>query len=770
MDDGPSRSQVAERSLLARWGRFVYRHRVGVLAASVLLCLLSGASLLKRGVLANVPSISAESGKALKLMEQELPHPTLHTFSLIFESHELKADDPRFRAAAEQLLGRLERDRRVVSVRSPYSVADVVAPTYIGKSGHRILAVVALADDPRVATTAFAAMKPELTAPPLTVRVTGEMAVNYDFDNLLVADMRHVEMIALPLALLVLLIVFRSVVASLLPLGVGGLAVLGGVAGVYSLARITNVSQYALNVVSMVGLGVAIDYSLFIVSRFREELERGSSVELAVARTLGTAGRAVLYSGVAVAAGLIGFLFFRAIYLDKVGLSGALVVGLAVLYSLTLLPALLAILGPRVDWGRLPFAGRRLSAGFWHALARWVMRRPVGVLVPTVVLLILAGSPFLGIQLAGSDVNTLPPRAESRQAHELLQREFPAHDPLQTIVLAYFKDGNPLSRDRANALYDLARRIGTLPHVADVQGVVAPDKRLGREEQIALLAMPKLMMPDDLKDAISETVGEHVVLLSVANAAAATSRDRADLVRAIRSWKTVADGEILVTGLPAMDVDQGDYIRRRSPPAIALVMGLTYLVIFLLLGSVLLPLKAVLMNVMSLTASFGALVWIFQDGHLAGLLHFHPGPIEPALPIVLFCLVFGLSMDYEVFLLSRVQEEYERTGETAKAVAEGLERSGKLITGAAAIMVVVFAAFGFAEAVPVKAVGLGMAIAVALDATVIRVLLVPAIMRLLNGLTWWAPGPLRRFYHNLGLGEATRRRRRARAAGGPLAK
>jgi RND superfamily putative drug exporter len=380
------------------------------------------------------------------------------------------------------------------------------------------------------------------------------------------------------------------------------------------------------------------------------------------------------------------------------------------------------------------------------------MRRPVGVLVPTLALLAFAVVPFFHIQMWTSDVTMLPKHDEARLAHELQRHEFPVHDPMQIIVLAKFKDGKPLQRDRAAGLYDLAKKVSRLPHAARLQGVMVPDSRLGRSEQVALLAMPKLMMPDDLKDALDETVGEHIAIFTVTTSTDSTSADRAALVRAIRAQGPVADGQLMVTGLSAMDVDQGDYIRRRTPLALALVMVLTYVALFLLLGSVLLPLKAVLTNIMSLSASFGAIVWIFQDGHLAWLFDFQPAPIEPALPIILFCLVFGLSMDYEVFLLTRVQEEYELHGDTTRAIANGLERSGKLITSAAAIMVVVFAAFLFGSVVPIKAIGLGLAIAVALDATVIRVLLVPAAMRLLGRLNWWAPGPLARLYRRVGLG------------------
>jgi len=383
------------------------------------------------------------------------------------------------------------------------------------------------------------------------------------------------------------------------------------------------------------------------------------------------------------------------------------------------------------------------------------MRRPVGILAPTLLLLVLAGWPFLRVQLNTSDVTILPPSAESRRGHEMQRNEFPVHDPMQIIVLVNFEQGQPLDKSRIPALYDFAKRVKGFPHTDRVLGPVAPDPRLRRDDQIALLSMPRMMMPDALKEALDETVGEHIVIFTVVTSRNATAADRAALVRSIRGLGTVGDGKVMVTGLPAMDVDQGEFIRERTPLALALVMCLTYVSLFLLLGSVVLPLKAVVANLLSLSASFGAIVWIFQDGHLSDLLSFQPGPIEPALPVVLFCLVFGLSMDYEVFLLTRIQEEYEIHGDTQRAIAFGLERSGRLITSAAAIMVVVFAAFVFAQVVPVKAVGIGLAIAVALDATIIRVLLVPAAMRLLGWLNWWAPAPLATLYHRIGFGGLT---------------
>ncbi|HEY3354057.1 MAG TPA: MMPL family transporter [Polyangia bacterium] len=751
-DLAPPPVAPAPEALFPRLGRWAYRRRRAVLWASGALFVLSLAGVVTGGRLANVLAGSTEAGRALTLVQKELPQAGGHAFTLVLGSKDLSVTDARFRAAAEAALAPARADGRVQLVQTPWDAPEPVRRALMGADGRHALVNVTLGTDPREASLAFGELRPKLRSDTLTLVATGELATDHDFDTMLFEDLKRVEYVALPLALLVLVLVFRSLVASLLPVGVAGLAVLGGLAGVFALNRVMNVSQYALNIVSMVGLGVAIDYSLFIVTRFREELAAGASVEDAVAVAVGTAGRAVLFSGVAVVVGLGGLLFFHGIFLDTVGLAGSLVVALAVLYALTFLPALLGVLGTRVDAGRLPLPRALSTDGLWHRIAVGVMRRPVVVLVPTLAVLVLAGWPFGRVQLAASDVNILPHHAESRHGRELLVRHF-GEDPTPLLVVAHFTAGSPLTRARIEQLHAVGRRIAALPRVARVQSVVSLPE-LGAEEHTTLLTMPRLMMPRDLRDAIDESVGESIVLLAVNAARGATPTERMAIARGIRGFGGLAGGELLVTGLTAIDLDYSDYIRGRVPVAVGFVMAATAVILFLLLGSVLLPLKAVVMNLLSLTASFGALVWIFQDGHLARVLHFVPAPIEPALPIVLFCLIFGLSMDYEVFLLTRMQEEWARSGDNGQAVATGLERSGRLITSAAGIMVLVFAAFAFASIVPIKALGISMALAIALDATIVRMLVVPATMRLLGHLNWWAPAPLARLYRRIGLGEA----------------
>ncbi|HEV2249302.1 MAG TPA: MMPL family transporter, partial [Candidatus Limnocylindria bacterium] len=523
-------------------------------------------------------------------------------------------------------------------------------------------------------------------------------------------------------------------------------------------------SQYALNIVTLIGLGVAIDYSLFIVNRFREELARGRTVDDAIARSMATAGRAITFSGLTVAIGLAGMFFYQGTFLASMGYAGALVVAIAVFYGLTFLPAVLAILGPRVNslrlselWRRLrgrPISAAERGPGLWHRLAVAVMARPLAVLIPVLVFILLAGSPFLRLRLANGDVDMLPPAAESRAAYHTLLEQFPNQDQNQFQVVVHYTNGSdPLGAGNVSALYDLSRKVAAVPGVLRVASVVDLDPAIGKP-QYALMYADRAALPPAVQEGIRQSIGKDIAVLTAYSAKPISSDEARAQLKDIRAIAAPPGAELLVTGFTAYDVDAISFILGKTPAAVTFVVLATYIVLFLLLGSVVLPLKAVLMNFLSISASFGALVWIFQDGHLSSLLSFTPSSIDPTLPVIMFCIVFGLSMDYEVLLLSRMQEEYTRTHDNRYAVAEGLERIGRLITGAAAIMVGVFLAFALAQVVIIKAIGLGMAIAVAIDATLVRALVVPATMRLLGDLNWWAPRPLARLYARLGLGEA----------------
>jgi RND superfamily putative drug exporter len=640
----------------------------------------------------------------------------------------------------------------------------VPAAQLISRDGRRALAVVELRGEAAAFSSLEFSVLPPDVYPSLRAKVktetlevlpVGNIPLNRDFTEVTRTDLRRAELVILPLVVVLLLLVFGSVVAALLPLAVGALSMAGAIAGTLLMARYTSVSVYAPNIVTMIGLGVAVDYSLFIVSRFREEIRAREGRE-ALARTMATAGRAILFSGLTVAIGLLGMVFLGLGNIGSIGWAGTVVVSLAVVYALTLLPALLAVIGPRVNSLRLPFVhpGRsRSGRGLWHGVAVTVMSYPWTVFLGVSAALVILGLPFLHLRVGSGDVNALPPEAVSRRGDEALRANFPGGDNNRLLVVVRYAQGSPLTAERVGGLYDLSRWLAQRSHVGRVESFVDLDPSITREQYQRLATAPPGMRPPGVDQLLRQTVGGHLALLVVSTALKPSSAEARALVEEIRAAHPAIGAEVLVTGQTAFDLDIIELVTRHAPLTIGLVMLATYVVLFLLLGSVLLPLKAVIMNLLSISASYGALVWIFQDGHLSSWLDFTPGPIQTATPLIMFCFVFGLSMDYEVLLLSRVREEYERSRDTAHAVAEALESTGRLITGAAAIMAAVFFGFATARSVIIQAVGIGIGLAVVIDATIVRALLVPATMRLMGRWNWWAPAPLASLYRRLGLAE-----------------
>jgi putative drug exporter of the RND superfamily len=736
--------------MFAWWGQFVYRFRWVVLGVSAIMLAGSIVALLNGGSLKNSGGENSESGRAIALMQKQLPQSGAgSSFVLVFGSAAMGVTDPAFKQAVLTALQPLKDDSRVKSIETPFDVPAEQAKAMTSTDGHHIFAQVSLKDDYPTARQYYKQLRAEVHSDHLQVLGTGNVAIGSDFDKYLQSDLQRAELVSLIVIVPLLLIVFATVVSMLLPLGVGGLAVLGGLAGVGVLARFTDVSTYSTNIVTLIGLGVAIDYSLFIVNRFREEMAAGRTPEQALIASMRTSGRAVTFSGITVAIGLSAMLFFQGSFLASMGFAGTIVVAIAVLYALTFLASLLAILGHRVNWARLPLPRRASGRGLWHGLAIRVMRRPLLVLLPIVALLVVMASPIFQIRIANGDVGMLPPNAETRRGYDQLQA-FPGQGQTFFTVVVSYPNGGPLTSARVGDLYDLAQQMKQIPWVAGVESMVTFDPSLHRADYQALLTQPASAQPARVQTIVHGTTGSQIAVLSVVTKQGQESDASRAIVHSLRSMAAPPGSTMLVD---AFSIDFTDFILQRIPLAVGYVMIVTYLVLFLLTGSVVLPLKAVVMNILSIGASFGALVWVFQQGHLSSLLNFTAAPLDPSVPVLLFCLVFGLSMDYEVLLISRIQEEYRKTGDTTQAVAQGLEKSGRLITGAAAIMVAVFLAFGLADVVLIKSIGLGLALAVAIDATLVRALIVPAVMRLLGRANWWAPRGLARLHRRISLGE-----------------
>ena len=528
----------------------------------------------------------------------------------------------------------------------------------------------------------------------------------------------------MPLLLILMTVIFGSLAAAGLPLVIGVFGILGSFTALRLLTLFTGVSVFSLNITTILGLGLGIDYGLFLVSRFREELHRRDSVEDAVARTLATAGRTVLVSGITVAIVLSSLMLFPETILRSMGYGGVATVLVDMLAALTVLPALLAVLGPKVNALAIRRSIRRPPAtdgGRWYRLAHSVMRRPVLYAVPIVVLLLALGSPFLKVVWGGTDATVLSAGAAPRVVTEALNRDFPGNPtaPIETVV----QFPGPVTGSAARTS-ELAGYVSRLDHVPGVSGA----RLTGVRGDIARV--------------------------NLSYSAGLYSTQARTIVGQVRSVAPPPGATAYTGGQTAELADTLSSLGRTLPWMALLVALATFVLLFLAFGSVVLPVESIVMNILSLSAMYGVVTWIFQDGHLSGLLQFTPnGTISPTIPILMFAIMFGLSTDYQVFLLSRIRERYDATGDNTAAVASGLQRTGGVITSAALLLVIVIGAFSASSITFIKLMGIGMIVALVLDATLVRVLLVPATMRLLGNANWWAPGPLRRLYARYGIRE-----------------
>ncbi|MFF4432051.1 MMPL family transporter [Streptomyces sp. NPDC001513] len=711
-----------------RWTRFVTaRPRLSLLLALVVtaLAVFAGGGAAERMGSGGWEDPGAQSTYAAEALEREFPASQPNLLLLVDAGPGTAGvDDPAVAAEAERLTARLATEQGVVGVGSYWRTQ---LPALRSEDGRQALIAARVLGDEKTTTAVLDRIDPHYRGERGPVRVSfgGPVAVQREVTTTIQEDLLRAEMIALPVTLVLLILVFGSAVAALLPLGVGIVAILGTNAVLRGLTEFTDVSVFAQNLTTALGLGLAIDYALFIVRRFREELAAGRDPVAAVGATLRTAGRTVLFSALTVAVSLSAMLFFPMYFLRSFAYAGVAVVLLAAGAALILLPAALVLLGERVNsldlrrlWRRGRPAGVPASVEpgrGWARAAHLVMRRAPVFAVATTAGLLLLGLPFLGVKFGTVDDRQLPKTAESHVVQQQIRDSFPG-SPGGTLTV--------LTEDAAGPaeLAAYRERLALLPGVVRVDGPV------------------------------SSTNTARYAYFSLTTEGEAVGQQAQDLVGEVR--EVDADFRTSVTGEAARLVDSQKAIAGKLPLSLAVVVLATLLLVFLLTGSVLIPIQAVLLNALSLTAMFGAVVWVFQEGNLSGLLSFtSTGDIETNLPVLMFCIAFGLSMDYGVFLISRIKEEYDRTGDHEGAVRTGLARTGGLITAAAVILAVVMVAIGTSRVTNTKMLGLGIALAVLMDAMVVRSLLVPAVMKLTGKATWWAPGPLRRLHERFGLSE-----------------
>ena len=628
-------------------------------------------------------------------------------------------ESPATRERVGEIEAELARNQDVASVAgfSNTRQRDFVA----NDGGAQYLAVALKPTDDKDWQAAGERIAEELAGEP-GVKVGGPALAQAQVNEQVESDLQRAEMLAFPLLFLLSLLFFRSLVAAALPLLVGGLAIVGTFLTLSLASEVGSISIFALNLTTGLGLGLAIDYSLFVVSRYREEIAKDGPGLPAMRRTMATAGRTVLFSSLTVAAALASLLVFPQRFLYSMGLGGAAVALLAAAVSLLVLPAVLTLLGNRVNAGAPKFLQRRAEAdarpdneGFWYRLSRFVQRFPGRIAVAATVLMLTLGLPFWSIEFTSVDAQILPQDRSARQVDDVLRADFPPFRDAPIDVLVTGTDRDGIGAVRAE--------------VAELAGVATVRPPIELEGGAALVqAIPATPH-------ISETSQE--------------------TVRQVRDLETPPGAAVQVTGATADFVDFQSSLVDHLPLAVAIVVISTLLILFLMTGSVVLPAKALLMNVLNLSAVFGILVFVFQDGRLEGLLDYtSQGGLEQTMPVLLFAVAFGLSTDYAVFLLSRIKEARDHGASDADSVAIGLERTGRIVTAAALLFAIAIGAFATSEIIFVKQNGVGTALAVLLDATIIRALLVPSLMELLGKWNWWAPRPLRRLHERIGISEA----------------
>ncbi|MGQ0837208.1 MMPL family transporter [Actinokineospora sp.] len=720
--------------MFAFLGRLAFRRRWSVLAGTALFLVcaaIAGVSVFGAVKSGGFDDPEAESAKAGVLLADRFDagSPDLVVLARVAEG----VDAPTVAASGRELTDRLTAEPGVERVVSYWRSGD---PGLRAADGRKALLLVGLAGTEEelevVAARLVADYSGSKAGPGLDVVIGGPAALGNELGETIGADLGRAEAIAIPITLVLLLLVFGSVIAALLPLAVGVIAIFGTFLALFLITLTADVSVFAINLATALGLGLAIDYSLLIVSRFREELGKGLDTEAAVARTLQTAGRTVAFSAVTVAISLSALLIFPLYFLRSFAYAGIAVVAIAAGTAVLTLPALLAVLGRRVD--RFAVGRKRAKAsadnGFWHRVAHTVMRRPVLTGAPVALLLAVLAVPFLGVNFGLPDDRDLPASSVARTVGDSIRADFGGGSARAFPVVV--PNASPAQTTEA------AVRISAVPEVSRVDTVTG-----------TFAKGVKVADPNPRSARFGDPGGAYLEVSSDVEPVSAAGEDLIARLRALD-----VGVPILVAGPAADLVDSKDAIFGLVPLALGIVALATFVLLFLMTGSVLVPIKAIVLNILSLGATFGAMVWVFQNGRGADLLGFTTtGALNTTIPILMFCIAFGLSMDYEVFLLSRIKEYHDQTGDTATAVATGLQQTGRIMTAAAGVLAVTFLAFATSQVTFIKLMGLGLTLAILLDATLVRGVLVPAFMRLAGEANWWAPAPLRRLHQRFGLAE-----------------
>jgi RND superfamily putative drug exporter len=693
---------------------------------------------------------TSESAKASKVLVDRFGQGDMEL--IISLTSDGGAQSPESRAVGTDIVAQLEASPHVGDVTSAWTAPAAAVPALVSKDDKTGLIIAGIAGGESDAQKYTKALTERLVhdRDGVTVRAGGEAMIYVQINGQTEKDLLLMESIAIPLSFVVLVWVFGGLLTAALPLAVGAFAILGSMAVLHAITFVTDVSIFALNLSVAMGLALAIDYTLLIVSRYRDELAAGSLRDEALTRTIATAGRTVLFSALTVALSMVAMVLFPMYFLKSFAYAGIAVVTFAAVAAVVVAPAAIVLLGDRLDALDVRRLIRRILArpeptpkpleeNFWYRSTKFVMRRSIPIGLAIVALLLVLGAPFLGARWGFPDDRVLPGSLSARQVGDQMRNDF-AVDSARNVTVV-IPDATGVTPQ------DLGRYAAELSRVSDVSSVSSPT---GTFVDGASAGPPSAAT--GLKNGSAFlTVGSDAPLFSDA------SDSQLDQLREV---STPAGKPVALTGVAQINEDSTTGITDRLPVVLAVIAVITFVLLFLLTGSVVLPLKALVLNVLSLTAAFGALVWIFQEGHLGALGTTSTGTLVTNMPVLLFCIAFGLAMDYEVFLVSRIRENWlsspgRTRADNDEAVARGLARTGRVVTAAALVMSISFAALMAAQVAFMRMFGVGLTLAILVDATLVRTLLVPAFMHVLGRWNWWAPKPLARLHDRIGISESS---------------
>ncbi|MBA3537116.1 MAG: MMPL family transporter [Tatlockia sp.] len=730
-----------EKNIFYKLGKIIYSLRWYLIVIWSLVILASLLVLINTAAPFKSTGFSDENSKSVKaqvFINKKLGYNDANKFLIIYHSPTLLATDPLFEKKIKKSLSKLKQ----------FPIKhQIILPSenkkQISKDKHTAYVALIIKSKEALNEEKLAQLQSLIKKPAnMTMEIGGQAIFINEINKQTEVDLYRADIIAAPVALVTLFIVFGSLVSALLPIVLGGGCAVVILTSLIIIGHSLTLSVYTLNIALLLGLCLSLDYSLFIINRFREELGNGKPIDAVVGITVATAGKAIFFSGLAVLVSLSALFLFPINILFSMAVGGIIAVFVAVLNAVIVLPAVLGVLKKRVDFLaiHLPRKDKERRFIFWHWLAEKIVNKPMLFFLPILGFLLVLGYPFLSAKFGVSDYRVTPKNSESRQFFDSYEEHFNIRDLTPLILLVQSPHNYILSKNNLTKLDEAVNKLEKNTSISSIKGIIPSKSKLSANEYHQLYTLPKSQMPDNIKKLLSTSTRDSFTILNVTSKYDVNSVKTAALVKKLQNTKFSSKFKTELTGTPVVNADVLKQIYKTLPYAILWIMIFTYLILLLLLRSLVLPLKAIFVNLLSLCACYGALVLVFQDGYLAKYLNFEPqGILDISLLVIIFCALFGFSMDYEVFLLSRIKEEYLAVKDNKKSIVFGIEKSSRIITSAALIVIVICGSFLVADVLMVKAFGLGIAVAIFVDAFLIRTFLVPSIMALLGKWCWYLP-------------------------------